>query len=211
LRGDGSLWWFVLATSAATIIGIRMLIDMRHSFASCGLLLAAIGCYGIAAAVHWNWWTPVPLAVASLVRSSLLLVGHAVLLFALILYARHVFLDAQGALQAAKGRKKSRAKTKRFTRLMFWKNWAAAWRARRAARQQRALEAAEARRAALSATDQSDDRNDAADSPAAETDTEADATQMDEDELERLTDPDQSRSERRRQKKEQRRQQRNAA
>jgi hypothetical protein len=100
LHGDGALWWIAVWGFVFGGIGVRLLVDMRRCRPATVALVTAACCY---AAVLADGFVSLPaLAEWPLQRAlgvgGLLLGGHWLVLVSLVLYARHVLLDAMGLL-----------------------------------------------------------------------------------------------------------------
>jgi hypothetical protein len=110
LYADGTAWWIAAWSAAFLVLGIRLLMEMWACRVSCGSILAATGCYGVAAAGRLNLFLVFDGPINAMLQGGALLLGHLLLMFSMLLYARHVFLDAQGMVKARRRRiKKKRA------------------------------------------------------------------------------------------------------
>jgi hypothetical protein len=96
--GDGALWSAIVSVIVVGAVGSRVLMDMRSSRLSMGVLLAAVIAHALAVAGRLGWipseggsWEVPFLAGAEMVGSLLLLAS-------MTLFARHVRLDAEGLL-----------------------------------------------------------------------------------------------------------------
>jgi hypothetical protein len=96
------------------LLGVRVLIDLwRSRAATAMLLLAGLGYAGAAALIAFPPRLTPMLAAISL--SVSVLVSHLVLCGALMLYARHVLLEARGLISVKK-KEKAKPKAKKATR-----------------------------------------------------------------------------------------------
>ena len=96
LLGDGSVWWLILGLFLFGSVGLRLLVDMHGCrWAFTAMLLAGL-CYALALSTHFG------VVVAGeeqvLVVANAKMAGHLLLLLAIVLYGRHVILDAQGLI-----------------------------------------------------------------------------------------------------------------
>jgi hypothetical protein len=97
LQGDGALWWAIFYTLVFGAIGSRLLMDMRPSLPSIGLLLTAAIAHTLAVVGRLSGI----LAEDShrmLYLTGAEMLGNLSLLAALTVYARYVILDAEGSL-----------------------------------------------------------------------------------------------------------------
>ena len=97
LKGDGALWWAIFYALLGGAVGSRLLMDMRGSLSSMGLLLLAVIAHTLAVVGRLGG---IPLEdghrVMYLTGAEML--GNLSLLAAMIVHARHVILDAEGWL-----------------------------------------------------------------------------------------------------------------
>ena len=195
--GHPALWWLLPWSLVATWIGWRAFWDMRASKLACGVLCLAAGVYLGSALIHLGLvdtdrfdlqaWLPVAVMAA-----------HYLWGWSLALYARYVYLDAQGQL-VRKVRKRSAGKRKSSES----KAAATAARQTEASDSETADEERPVRKRKLKRRSES--------RPAAMAEDEDPSDEeMSLDELELLTNPDLTRGERRKLKKKLR-QQRKAA
>ena len=97
LTGDGSLWWAVFYALVCGAVGSRVLMDMRSSFTSMGLLLLAALVHTLAVVGQLGRLLPADgHRVIYLTGAEML--GNVLLLAAMMAHARHVILDAEGLL-----------------------------------------------------------------------------------------------------------------
>jgi hypothetical protein len=111
----GAIWWLVLAGLPLVWIAIRSLVEVSESRLAASLLVTAVGCYVGAAATALGAVSLAEARVETAVAGAALLVGHWIMLAAVVSYARYVVLDAQG-LVAAKPRIVSKRKTQKPSR-----------------------------------------------------------------------------------------------
>ncbi len=97
LTGDGTLWWVVFYALVFGAVGSRLLMDMRPSLPSMGLLLVGAIAHTLAVVGRLGW---IPLADGHRVMflTGAEMVGNLSLLAAMIVHARYVILDAEGLL-----------------------------------------------------------------------------------------------------------------
>ena len=99
LFGNGSIWWIGIWTSLLGVMLVRLMIEMSSSRQAMG--------WGTAAACVYLWSATVELGMvdetlspqtAETSKFATLMLGHHLLLFALINYAREVVLEAMGLM-----------------------------------------------------------------------------------------------------------------
>jgi hypothetical protein len=159
-------------------------------------LSLAVVCYLAATMNHFGIHWPVAEEQGILVQSSALMLGHFVVLYSFLLYARSIYREAQGQIAMSRRRARS-GKTKR-------RRWFASRRQQSADLEtDRQTESSPPKRsAARQGSAREADSIAVSDSPDAD-----DASDLNEAELELLTDPELSKTERRRLRKKLRRQQ----
>jgi hypothetical protein len=102
LSGDGSLWWILPYFFLLGAVGLRLLVDMRECILSTTVgAVAAICCIG-ALFVHSQWLTGDLGSKKPMIEQGLKMGAEVLLLLAMLLHGRHVVLDAEGNLPAAK-------------------------------------------------------------------------------------------------------------
>jgi hypothetical protein len=101
LVGDGTLWWAILYGLVLGAIGSRLLMDMRSSRLSMGVLLAAAFMHAVAIATRLNILSFPDGVNEVMLRAGAEMFGNLMLLAAMMLYCRHVVRDAQGLLPHA--------------------------------------------------------------------------------------------------------------
>ena len=99
IAGDGSIWWVVPALLFVGAIGSRILIDMWSSRLSSAALILATTAYLTALAAFFHGTSLQSEISQLLVVQGAVLGGHLLLALSMGLYARHVILDAEGALR----------------------------------------------------------------------------------------------------------------
>ena len=94
-----SAWWLVSWGMTGCLIGLWLFVDMRQCRSARLASLLCIGLYAAAVGFELNW---IRLNYAepinTVVASSTGLSGHLMLFMIAIIYARHVYLDAQGKI-----------------------------------------------------------------------------------------------------------------
>jgi hypothetical protein len=116
LFGTGDVWWVGLYSLVFGSLAIRMLVEIRRSRLATFSLLATGVCYALAACV---WLSVIPLdggTLQKMLGSSLSLLAAACLLGTVVVYARYVYLDAQGKLNCGKPRSAGRGTRKSRTK-----------------------------------------------------------------------------------------------
>ena len=99
LYGDGSLWWIAVYVFLLGGVGSRLLIDMRHNWASSATLLMAGCAYLAALAVRFDIiLASDPPTQKIVVQQGGVLLGGLLLFLSMGLHARYVLLDATGLL-----------------------------------------------------------------------------------------------------------------
>jgi hypothetical protein len=111
----GAIWWLVLAILPLVWIALRSLVEVRESRLAASLLVAAVGCYVGAATTALGAVSFADPRIEIALSGAVLLMGHWILLAAVVSYARYVVLDAQGLI-AAQPRIVSKRKTQKPTR-----------------------------------------------------------------------------------------------
>ncbi len=89
--------WLVVAATIVTFVALRMGIEMRRSKGSIALLLVALASYGVAAALKMQWFK-LPGDLSLHAMSIVLLSAHTLIWATTLVYARYVYLDAQGLI-----------------------------------------------------------------------------------------------------------------
>jgi hypothetical protein len=98
LLGDGTVWWMMLYGLVLGGLAIRMLVEMRRCRSATTVGILAGVCYALAASLHLGWPPLDGDVLEAMLHSSLVLLGHGGVLLSVMLYARHVLLDAQGRI-----------------------------------------------------------------------------------------------------------------
>jgi hypothetical protein len=104
LFGDGSIWWVSAYFFLLAAVGIRLVIDMRDCWLAATAMFATAGCYVLAVLTQLEWILPESGARGVMLEEGAEMVGNLFILLAMVLYARHVILDAQGRLPQVKTR-----------------------------------------------------------------------------------------------------------
>jgi len=107
LWGDGSIWWIGLW---ATVFGgtmIRLMFEMASSRHAVAWTMVAGVCYLWCGLVELSTLPTGREAWLESSKVAALMMGHHVLLFALVGYARHIVLEAMGTVQASVKQKKA--------------------------------------------------------------------------------------------------------
>jgi ABC-type multidrug transport system fused ATPase/permease subunit len=98
LMGNGDLWWVILYMLALGTIGSRLVVDLRTCPTAMGIFISAAATSCSAVAVRLGWMLPPIGDRVVLFFLSAEMTGNLMLTAALILFARHVILDAEGLL-----------------------------------------------------------------------------------------------------------------
>ncbi len=109
VMGDGSIWWVGAYGFLGTVIGARLIIEMRGCWSSTTAFLLAIAAFGVAVTAHLKFVLAEAGVLSVMIEEGCELVGNFLLLLAMTLHARYVILEAEGGLPA-KAKKEPRAK-----------------------------------------------------------------------------------------------------
>ena len=96
--GDGSAWWISAAGLLFGVIAARVLLDMRGCRGAWLALGSSILCYLLAALLQLELVRVVDPLIRVMLQFGALMLGHLTLWFSFLVYARHVFRDAQGRI-----------------------------------------------------------------------------------------------------------------
>jgi len=96
--GDGSLWWATPYALVLSVVGVRLLLDMRPARLPIAALLLAGGCYVSGVLAQLGLLIPDAPAKAIMLEEGAEMAGHLLLLFCMTVSARYMILDAQGLL-----------------------------------------------------------------------------------------------------------------
>lgn len=105
--GDGALWSIAGYGLLLLAIGTRLVLDMRGCRASTTTFVLAIASYAAAVAVKQRLVPGLYGARAVMVKEGCEMVGNVWLLWAMLLHARYVVLEAEGALPVRVKREKA--------------------------------------------------------------------------------------------------------
>lgn len=105
------LCWLVVGATIVTFVALRMGIEMRRSIGALVTLVLALACYGTAAALKLDW-LKLPSELALQALTATLLTAHTLIWFTTLIYARYVYLDAQGLMVPRPPREKKVKKPK---------------------------------------------------------------------------------------------------
>jgi hypothetical protein len=98
LVGDGALWWVILYALLLGALGSRLVVDMRESWFSMGVLLGAAVVHSVVTGLRLGWIPPLEGVRQVMLLAGTEMVGNLMLFSAMILHARHVISDAEGLL-----------------------------------------------------------------------------------------------------------------
>jgi len=98
LLGDGSIWWVIPYFFLLSVVGSRLLLDMKSCRLSTAALVTAGGCYVLAVVAQLGWIMPESGARGVMLEEGAEMVGNLWVLLAMGLHARYVILDAEGLL-----------------------------------------------------------------------------------------------------------------
>jgi len=110
LTGNPAVFSTSLYAMALATVVVPVLVDMRQSPMALITVLAAGAAYLVGAAIDLQLLVPLDGPFRTICLSTARMSSHALLLLSLLLFARHVYLDAQGAI--ATPRKKVRRRRK---------------------------------------------------------------------------------------------------
>lgn len=99
-KGDHThvdLCWLAVAAAVITFVGLRMTIEMRRSMGALASLFMAMALYSVAASIKLGWIKIAP-DLALQAMGSAMLFAHTFVWMTTLVYARYVYLDAQGQL-----------------------------------------------------------------------------------------------------------------
>ena len=100
LLGDGQIWWILPYGFLLGAIGARLLVDVWESRLATAALSMAAFCYAVALAARLQAIHIPDKIQQALVLHGAQLVGNLMVLMTILLYGRHVMLDATGQLPA---------------------------------------------------------------------------------------------------------------
>lgn len=101
LYGDGTVWWILPFSVAYGMLGILLLVDMRHCLTAAAGCVAAIMLYAAAILLRLGLVLEPGGALSTLLLADSILIGHVLLLLTLGFYSRHVLLTAQGKIKVS--------------------------------------------------------------------------------------------------------------
>ena len=113
---DAAIWPLVGMVIVYGVLGVRMLFEIRSSRGATVSLSFAGALYVAAAAVSIVWPERSSGHMAAMAFASLAMLGHVCVWYTVMVYARNVYLDAQGALPAARRKRQSSRKASKVTR-----------------------------------------------------------------------------------------------
>jgi hypothetical protein len=93
---DNSVWWLAIAGLPLAWIGFRTLLDVKECRLAATFVGAAVVCCTASAASYFGFIPVTEQRTASLVSGATMLLGHWMVVAAVVTYARFVILDAQG-------------------------------------------------------------------------------------------------------------------
>jgi hypothetical protein len=99
-----AIWWVIVALTLAGLLVARLLIEMRRSRLAVSCALLVVACYG-GATTLWSGLFELPDTLDVMAHQGLILGGNFLAFFTLLIYARHVFLDAQGRITPRSARR----------------------------------------------------------------------------------------------------------
>jgi hypothetical protein len=94
----GALWWVILDTLLIVVLGSRLLMDMRTSLLSAGMLLGAAALYALAATMHLGGLILTDESRQTILLAGTGMFGNLLVWLATLVYGRQVVRDAEGLL-----------------------------------------------------------------------------------------------------------------
>jgi hypothetical protein len=92
-----TIWWVFVVLALGGLLLARLLIEMRRSRLATGCALLVVAFHG-GATTLWSGVVELPDELEVMAQQGLLLGGNFLVFYTLLIYARHVFLDAQGRI-----------------------------------------------------------------------------------------------------------------
>jgi len=196
---DGSIWWIGCFALVGLVMTIRLVLDMRRSWVGVLSLLLSVGCYAVATVLHFGLLDLADFDTNKISHAGSLLLGHWMLLYSFMVFARYVHLAATGQIEERKNTSRTKEERPKSGLLRRRKTPAA---------KSDDATGAPARR---KTTTQKKSPPKAAEKPEVEEDYDEVELPDGYDEMDILTDPNLSKAERRRLRKQLKRQNRRAA
>lgn len=109
--GENPVVWTVACAVVVGLFGLRILVEIRLSWAAS--LAWLVGCASLVGAllVERGWATAGDLALQTMAAAGCRMLGHLLLLTSIGLYARHVMLDAEGLLPVRRRKRRVEKKS----------------------------------------------------------------------------------------------------
>ncbi|HVX10515.1 MAG TPA: hypothetical protein VHC22_05005 [Pirellulales bacterium] len=107
-----SIWWVAAYGLLFAAVGTRLFLEMNCCQLSSGSLMAAVCCFVAAVVAKLGVVPAITGVYAVMVEEGCEMVGDVLLLFAMLVHARHTILDAQGAI-APRAKKVKAAKAEK--------------------------------------------------------------------------------------------------
>lgn len=218
LWGNGAIWWVLGWVLVSLMIGTRVVIDTRRSWGTLFWTTLATAAYTASAIIYLGVVQMPEPEIQLMAQTGLGLLAHHLLLVGLICGARYFYLEAQGELHTRRQRKKNGRQEATSER----RGWFGRKTSDKATNRKPA--GTRTKRAGVVRLEQDDEHDDddkrnlrrrGTRSTVGSSENSSEVTRQDEsndlNELELLTDPDLSKTERRKLRKELRRRQRRAA
>ena len=109
---DGSVWWIGAYGLVLSVVGLRLMLEMRRCLGSTASLLLAAVCYAGAAIAQMKLFIELPEVFRVMVEEGCELVGNTLLLLAMTLHARYATVQHEEGYPK-KASKPGEAETKR--------------------------------------------------------------------------------------------------
>ncbi len=109
--GSIALWWIGVWGMIVAILGVRLMLETRECRTAMFSFISALSMWVVALAIGNNWLTVGQ--HANLIEIGCRLVGQLTLLMSVVVYARHVLLDAEGLITIREPKPKREKPAKR--------------------------------------------------------------------------------------------------
>jgi hypothetical protein len=113
-----SLWWLVVWGLFGSLLGLRLLWDVRGVPLAIAAVLVAASCYVSACLLDLDLVTISNRQWHVLAQAALALLGHQLILFSFLAFARHVYREAQDAASSMRRKPRRRGQTKGVMQVM---------------------------------------------------------------------------------------------
>ena len=100
LHGDGTVWWVMAYGLVLSVLGCRLVWEMRRSPAAIFALFATAGFYALAVAAELAWIIPNKGETEVMLEEGCEMIGNLCLLLSMTLFARYAALAAEAHVSA---------------------------------------------------------------------------------------------------------------